>query len=162
MQVASTLWPDIKSQKLLEHRFRLKWTKCSPRTEAQPLKTGSTPAFRQKETQDSPTQQLGAVGATGWPADHTGRLTAQWPHRLQPATWRHPIGSLWRFQEVEAVAPSYKYRRVENENTDTHTPQHTHLLHNLQAQWSLGEVQESSSRRSCSRVLNGFISSSLL
>ena len=34
MQVASILWLDIKSQKISEHRFRLKWTKCSPRTEA--------------------------------------------------------------------------------------------------------------------------------
>jgi hypothetical protein len=38
MQVASTLWPDIKSQKLSEHRFRLKWTKCSPKTQFRPLK----------------------------------------------------------------------------------------------------------------------------
>ena len=31
MQVTSTLWPDIKSQKLSEHRFRLRWTKSDAR-----------------------------------------------------------------------------------------------------------------------------------
>ena len=40
LQVSSTLWPDIKPQKLSEHRFRLKWTKCSPRTQFKPFKTG--------------------------------------------------------------------------------------------------------------------------
>ena len=50
MQVASTLWPDIKSQKISKHRFRLKWTEPTRR-------------------------RLGAVGAMGWPADHPGRPT---------------------------------------------------------------------------------------
>ena len=55
MQVASTLWPDIKSQKISERRFRLNWTKCSPRTEANPLRISSIPVFRHGQGQTSPT-----------------------------------------------------------------------------------------------------------
>src|SRR6185369_9918182 len=33
MQVTSTLWPDIKLQKLSKHRFRLRWTKSDARTQ---------------------------------------------------------------------------------------------------------------------------------
>ena len=55
MQVASTLWPDIKSQKILKHRFRLNWTKCSPRTEANPVNTRQALVFRQGQAQTSPT-----------------------------------------------------------------------------------------------------------
>ena len=40
MQVASTLWPEIKSQKLSEHRFRLRWTKSDARTQFKQVKTG--------------------------------------------------------------------------------------------------------------------------
>ena len=40
MQVTSTLWPDTKSQKISEYQFRLKWTKWSPRTKANPAGAG--------------------------------------------------------------------------------------------------------------------------
>ena len=100
MQVASTLWPDIKSQKISEHRFRLNWTKCSPRTKANPVKTRQAPVFRQGQAQTSPT-----LGSWGWWAPPAGRPTrvvcrpARGPHRLKHATWQLGIGSQCQFAE---------------------------------------------------------------
>ena len=54
MQVARTFWPDIKSQKISEYRFRLKWTKWSPRTEANPAGAGRASALGQGETKTIP------------------------------------------------------------------------------------------------------------
>ena len=77
MQVASTLWPDIKSQKLSEHRFRLRWTKSDARTQFRQAKTGQDHRGLDKEAQDSLLDEAGV----GWPtwqvAQPTGRLT--WP-----------------------------------------------------------------------------------
>ena len=53
MQVTSTLWPDIKSQKLSEHRFRLIWTKSDARTQFRQAKTGHDQRGPDKEAQDS-------------------------------------------------------------------------------------------------------------
>ena len=54
MQVASTLWPDIKSQKISERRFKLNWTKCSPRSNPNPFKTSQDQRGPDKTAQDSP------------------------------------------------------------------------------------------------------------
>ena len=78
MQVASSLWPDRKSQKILEHRFRLNSTKCSPRIEGNPLRTDHTSMFRQGKAQVSPAPAVGAMGAAGRPADHAGRPACLW------------------------------------------------------------------------------------
>ena len=114
MQVASTLWPDIKSRKISEHRFRLKWTKCSPRTEANPLKTDSTLVFRQGQAQTSPTEEgwgrLAPLGSR--PTTLVGRRPSR-PHRLTPSMWQQLIGSPCQFCKEEAVAPCYKYKGVE-------------------------------------------------
>ena len=110
MQVASTLWPDIKSQKISERSIRLKWIKCSPRTEANPIKTSRASNFGQEEAQTSP-----AEGSWGWWAPRGGRPTTlvgrrpSGPYRLKPSMWQLVIGSPWRFLEEEIVAPSYKY-----------------------------------------------------
>ena len=73
MQVASTLWPDIKSHKLSEQRFRLIWTKSGSRTQLRQAKTDQDQHGPDKEAQDSPLDEAGAVGATGRPADQPGR-----------------------------------------------------------------------------------------
>ena len=49
MQVASTLWPDIKSQKLSEHQFRFKRTKWSLKTKPYQLRIGHTLELGQEE-----------------------------------------------------------------------------------------------------------------
>ena len=77
MQVTSTLWPDIKSQKLLEHRFRLRWTKSDARTQFKQVKTGQPQCGSDKEAQDNPPEE---VGGGWWPEQATdlpGRPT--WP-----------------------------------------------------------------------------------
>ena len=77
MQVASTLWPDIKSQKLSEHRFRLRWTKSDVRTHFRQAKTGQDQCGPDKEAQDSLLEENGG-GWRHWQADRTtGRPT--WP-----------------------------------------------------------------------------------
>ena len=68
MQVASTLWPNIKSQKISERRFRLNWTKCRPRTTPNPLKTGQDQRGPDKAAQDSPLEEVGG-GWRHWQAD---------------------------------------------------------------------------------------------
>ena len=50
-----------------------------------------------------------SVGAYMGSADQGGRPTVHGPHRLSTSMWRLPIGSLWRFQKEEVVAPSYIY-----------------------------------------------------
>ena len=75
MQVANTPWPDIKSQKLSEHRFKLKWTKCSSRTQLRQVKTGRDQRKTDKEAQDSLLDEAGggwrpwAVGRPPWSTD---------------------------------------------------------------------------------------------
>ena len=101
MQVASTLWPDKKSQKLSEHRFRLKWTKCSPRTEARSLKTSSTSVFRPSQAQTSPTP-------SSW-----GRL-APLAGRLTPWSGDQPVGptALSLVRGSMALVPYVGLRRI--------------------------------------------------
>ena len=84
MQVASIFWPDIKSQKISERRFRLKWTKCSPRTNPNEVKTGQPQRGSDKETQDSLPEEVRG----GWWPEQADRPTrsadlARGPHRLK-------------------------------------------------------------------------------
>ena len=62
MQVASTLWPDIKSQKTSEHRFRLTWTKSGSTTQLRQAKIGRDQCGADKEAQDSLLDEAGG----GW------------------------------------------------------------------------------------------------
>ena len=77
MQVASTLWPDIKSQKISERRFRLKWTKCRPRTNPNEVNTGQPQHGSDKEARTACQKKLGAVGGPDRPTDLPDRPT--WP-----------------------------------------------------------------------------------
>ena len=97
MQVTSTLWPDIKSQKLLEHRFRLRWTKSDARTQFKQVKTGQPQRGSDKEAQDSPPEEVGG----GWWPEQADQPTwsadlARGPHHLNQGMWRLPIGPLHR------------------------------------------------------------------
>ena len=126
MQAASTLWPDIKSQKISKQRFRLNWTKCSPRTTPKHIKTRQTLAFRQVEAQDNPLEEDGG----GWRPGQVDRPTwsaelARGPHRLNFNTCHLLTGCSSRFCKISPVAPCYKYRGVE---IMTHTP---HFLSSL-------------------------------
>ena len=71
MQVTSILWPNIKSQKLSEHRFRLRWTKSDARTQFKQVKTGQPQRGSDKEAQGSLPEE---VGGGLWPgqADRPG------------------------------------------------------------------------------------------
>ena len=132
MQVTSTLWPDIKSQKLSEHRFRLRWTKSDARTQFKQVKTGQPQRGSDKEAQDSPPEEVGG----GWWPGQADRPTwsadlARGPHRLNQGTWRFPIGPLRRLCWLHPVAPCYKYKGVENRTHTHHTPLTSPLLHSL-------------------------------
>ena len=59
MQVASILWPDIKSQKISEQRFRLRWTKSDARTQFRQAKTGQPQRGPDKEAQNSLPEKVG-------------------------------------------------------------------------------------------------------
>ena len=77
MQVTSTLWPDIKSQKLSEHRFRLRWTKSDAKTQFKQVKTGQPNVDQTRRPKTACQKKLGAVGGPGRPTDLPGRPT--WP-----------------------------------------------------------------------------------
>ena len=95
LQVSSTLWPHIKSQKLSEHRFRLRWTKSDARTQFKQVKAGQPQRGSDKEAQDSPPEEVGGgwypgqADQTTWSADLARGL-----HHLNQGTWRLPIGPL--------------------------------------------------------------------
>ena len=111
MQVASTLWPSRKSQKISEYRFRLKWTKCSPRTEVKQVKTGQPQRGSDKEAQTSPTpSSWGLLAARAGRPTYRSADQSHGPHRLNFATWRLPVAPLGRFGVLWPVAPSYKYK----------------------------------------------------
>ena len=97
MQVASTFWPDIKSQKILEQRFRLKWTKCSPRTNPNEVKTGQPQHEPDKKAQDSLPEK---VGGGWWPgqADRPG----PWAPPPQPG---HVASPHWSPTSVVKASP---------------------------------------------------------
>ena len=106
MQVTSTLWPDIKSQKLSEHRFRLRWTKSDARTQFGQVKIGQNQRGLDKEAQDNLLEEDGG----GWRHWQGGRPTwsvdlARGPHRLSQATCRLLVGPLGRFGEFHPMAP---------------------------------------------------------
>ena len=91
MQVTSTLWPDIKSQKLSEHQFRLRWTKSDARTQLRQAKTGQDQRGPNKEAQDSLLEEDGG-GWRHWQADRpTGRPT--WP--MGPTVLVKPRVASW-------------------------------------------------------------------
>ena len=128
MQITSTLWPDIKPQKLSEHRFRLRWTKSDARTQFKQVKTGQPQRGSDKEAQDSPPEE---VGGSWWP-EQADRPTwsadlARGLHRLNQGTWHFPIGPLRRLCWLHPMAPCYKYKggwRIGH----THTTHHSLLL----------------------------------
>ena len=77
MQVTSTLWPHIKSQKLSEHQFRLRRTKSDATTQFRQAKTGQNQHGPDKKAKDSLLEEDGG-GWRHWQADRpTGRPT--WP-----------------------------------------------------------------------------------
>ena len=131
MQVASTLWPDIKSQKLSKHRFRLRWTKSDARTQFKQVKIGQSQRGSIKEAQHSLPEEAGG----GWRPRQADRPTlsadqARGPHRLSQGTWRLPVGPLHRLCRLHPVAPCYKYKGEGVENS-THTPLTSPFLHSL-------------------------------
>ena len=116
MQVANTLWPDRKYQSAESGSNGPSIAQEPSSDHSRHAKTNGNQT-RQPRTTHQP--KLGAVSGHGPSADLVGR-PSHGPHRLSSATRRSSIGSPCRFLEKEAVAPFYKYRRIENENT--HTP----------------------------------------
>ena len=111
MQVASTLWPDIKSEKISKRRFRL----IGPSVAQEPLQIHSRQAdTSMDQTREAKTAHRNEIGG-GWCHGLVGRPPwssdqARGPHRLNFATCCLLIGPLGQFRESQPVAPSYKYR----------------------------------------------------
>ena len=104
MQVASTLWPNIKSQKISERRFRLKWTKCSPRTNPNEVKTGQPQCGSDKEAQDSLPEE---VGGGWWPgqADRPTYLVGLPGPWAPPSQLGHMASPYWSPTSVVMASP---------------------------------------------------------
>ena len=95
MQVASTLWPDIKSQKLSEHRFRLRWTKSDARTQFKQVKTGQAQRGSDKRGPWQPTRRCWGrlLARAGRPTYLVGR-PGLWAPPPQPGHVAPPHWSL--------------------------------------------------------------------
>ena len=129
MQVASTLWPSRKSQKISEYRFRLKWTKCSPRTEAKQVKTGQPQRGSDKEAQTSPTpSSWGRLAARAGRPTYRSADQAHGPNRFNFGMWRLPVAPLGRFGVLRPVVPSNKYKGGREYDTHTHLTSLTNQL----------------------------------
>ena len=89
MHVTSTLWPDIKSQKLSEHRFRLRWTKSDARTQFKKTRQAKTNVDQTRRPRTACWKKMGAVGATSRPTDLLGQPT--WP--VGPTASSKPHGA---------------------------------------------------------------------
>ena len=75
MQVTSTLWPDRKSQKISEHRFRLNWTKVAQEPKQNESRQANPSMDQTKWPKTAHQKKLGAVGGPGRPTDLPGRPT---------------------------------------------------------------------------------------
>ena len=129
MQVSSILWPSRKSQKILEYRFRLKWTKCSPRTNSNEVKTGQPQCGSDKEAQDSLPKEVGGGWCPGRPTDLPGRAT--WP--MGPTTSTRACGAspLVPYVGCEGSHPWLPTINTKGGGRDlghTHTPHTSPLL----------------------------------
>ena len=85
MQVTSTLWPDIKAQKLSEHRFRLRWTKSDARTQFRQAKHRPRPSWTKQGGQRQPARRSWGrlVARAGRPTYLAGR-PGPWAPPPQP------------------------------------------------------------------------------
>ena len=121
MQVASTLWHDIKSQKLSERRFRLRWTKSNARTQFRQAKTGQDHRGPDKKAQDSLLDEAGV----GWPIGQVDRPTGwpTWPMGPTASTSPRvasPLVAEVGYSGSHPWLPAINTKgRVENENTHT-------------------------------------------
>ena len=128
MQVTSTLWPDIKSQKLSEHRFRLRWTKSDARTQFRQAKTGQDHSGPDKEAQDSlPEEDRG-----GWPHWQADRPIRSAVLAVGPTAATSPCVASSLVAQVSSASftpwlPAINIRGSGEYNTHTHTP-HLPLL----------------------------------
>ena len=112
MQVTSTVLPDIKSQKLSEHQFRLRWTKSDARTQFKQVKTGQPQHGSDKEAQDSLPEEVGG-GRPTWPVGPTASTRARGVSPLVPYVGCEDF-TLW--------LPAINTRGVENRTHTHHTP----------------------------------------
>ena len=132
LQVTSTLWPDIKSQKLSEHRFRLRWTKSDTRTQFKQVKTGQPQRGSDKEAQDSPPEEVGG----GWWLRKADRPTwsATWPVGPTASTRARGASPLVPYVGCASFTPwlpainTRRGRGWRIGHTHTHTTHHSPLL----------------------------------
>ena len=133
MQVASTLWSDIKSQKISERRFRIKWIKCSPRANPNEVKTGQPQRGQTRRPRTACQKKLGAVGGPSWPTDLSGRPT--WPVGPTTSTRARGVSPLVPYVGFEGFTPwlpaiNTRGWRIGHTHTH-HTPLTSPLLHFL-------------------------------
>ena len=104
MHVASTLWPDIKSHKLSECQFRLRWTKSDATTQFKQVKTGQPQHGSDKEAQDSLPEEVRGqlVARVGRPTYLVGR-PSPWSPPPQPG---HVASPHWSPTSVVMASPS--------------------------------------------------------
>ena len=126
MQVASTLWPDIKLQKISQHRFRLKQTKCSLRTQLKPLKTDWDQRGSDKATQDSPPEEgwarLAPWSGCGRPTRAMGPTASILPCGASLLLLQVGLGCCGRW-----LPPINTREGVENRTHTPHTSLHSPL-----------------------------------
>ena len=124
MQVTSTLGPDIKSQKLSEHRYRLRQTKSDTRTQFRQAKTGQDQRGPDKEAQDS----LLDEARVGWPTWQVDRPTGQPTQPMGPTASTSRRGASPLVAEV-GCSGSHPWLPAINTKGEGRELEHTHPSH---------------------------------
>ena len=121
MQVVSTLWPDIKSQKISKRWFKLKRTNVAQEPIQMKSRQANPNVDQTKRPRTACQKKLGAVGGPGRPTDLPGRPT--WPVGPNASTRARGASPLVPYIDCEGShpwLPAINTRGVEYEDTHTH------------------------------------------
>ena len=131
-QVSSTLWPDINRRNYQSTDSGSNGPSVAQEPSSDHSRQAKPNWVKTRRPRTACWTKLGAVGPPDRPTDLLVGRPGPWPHSLSFDTWRLPAGFLSRFQVLQPVAPSYKYKG-RGRGMDTHiTPSQLTFL-----PWSL-------------------------
>ena len=105
LQVSSTLWPDINRRNYQSTDSGSNGLSVAQEPSSDHSEQAKPNWVKTRRPRTACWTKLGAIGPPGRPTDQ-----AHGPHRLSFNMWHLPAGCLSRFQVLQPVAPSYKYK----------------------------------------------------
>ena len=109
-RVSSTLWPDINRRNYQSTNSGSNGPSVAQEPSSNHSRQAKPNSVKTRRPRTACWMKLGSVGhlagrSTYWSADQ-----AHGPHHLSFDMWRLPAGCLSRFQMLQPVASSYKYK----------------------------------------------------